>query len=170
MNLVTGRVHFEMAAQDLIGKRGESIVSARLLDFCGNPLPYFDPHNLGQKFPTFDYLVELVSAKGMKPYFFAQVRATKQGYTRGSMQLRVAVKAREIRTMVRCPIPTYVIGVDEPTETAYIVSIHGSMKGRLASIPTRYPLDCSNLKKLWGEVASYWESLDPRRRTSAFTF
>ena len=48
-----------MIARDLIGKRGEAIVSERLLDFCGNPLPYFDPHPLGEKCPTFDYLVEV---------------------------------------------------------------------------------------------------------------
>jgi hypothetical protein len=46
-----------MSARDLIGKRGEAIVTARLMDFCGNPEPYFDVHPLGEKCPTFDYLV-----------------------------------------------------------------------------------------------------------------
>ena len=50
-----------MATRDLIGKRGEAIVTARLMDFCGNPDPYFDVHPLGEKCPTFDYLVELES-------------------------------------------------------------------------------------------------------------
>ncbi|GEM_PF-641860 len=49
-----------MAARDLIGKRGEAMVTARLTDFCGNPYPYFDVHPLGEKCPTFDYLVELI--------------------------------------------------------------------------------------------------------------
>ena len=46
-----------MATRDLIGKRGEAIVTARLMDFCGNLNPYFDVHPLGEKCPTFDYLV-----------------------------------------------------------------------------------------------------------------
>jgi hypothetical protein len=30
-----------MTPSDLTGKRGEFIASGRLLDFCGNPRPYF---------------------------------------------------------------------------------------------------------------------------------
>jgi len=30
-----------MAVRDLIGKRGEAIVTARLMDFCGNPDPWY---------------------------------------------------------------------------------------------------------------------------------
>jgi len=48
-----------MNSSDLTGKRGEFIASERLPDFCGNPLPYFDPYLLGEKFPTYDLLVEL---------------------------------------------------------------------------------------------------------------
>ena len=66
-----------MAAHDLIGKRGESIVIARLMDPCGNPEPYFDPHPLGEKCPTYDFLVELVNAGDSVPYFFVQVKATR---------------------------------------------------------------------------------------------
>ena len=29
--------------------------------------------------------------------------------------------------MVRCPVPTYLVGVDEPGGVAYILSIHGRM-------------------------------------------
>src|SRR5262245_16650122 len=110
-----------MSARDLIGKRGESIASARLFDFCGNSLPYFDPHPLGEKCPTYDYFVELVNAGKSPPYFLAQVKATKQGLTKGMADLKVAVRAADVEKMIRCPIPTYLIGVDEPAEMAYIV-------------------------------------------------
>src|ERR1700689_1767557 len=109
-----------MVAKDLIGKRGETIACERLLDFCGNPSPYFDPHPLGEKCPTFDYLVELIGAGRSTPYFLAQVKATKQGHTKGTMDLKVRLKARDVQMMVRCPIPTYLIGIDEPAEKAYI--------------------------------------------------
>ena len=71
-----------MTVRDLIGKRGEAIVCAGLTDFCGRHLPYFDPHPLGEKCPTFDFLVELLGCRFLtRRSFFAQVKATKLGYT-----------------------------------------------------------------------------------------
>lgn len=158
-----------MAARDLIGKRGESIVVARLMDFCGNPEAYFDPHPLGEKCRTFDYLVELVNAGESVPYFFVQVKATRKGRTRNQRRLVVQVGAEDVRRMVRCPVPTYLVGVDEPAEKAYLLSVHGAMAGAIASVPTKYPLNCKNLKRLWDEVKDYWQTLDSSARSSVFT-
>src|SRR5437660_8267427 len=78
-----------MATRDLIGKRGESIAEKSLMNFCGNTDPYFDVHPLGEKCPTFDYLVELVNAGESVPYFLAQVKSTQQGFTKNSHRLLV---------------------------------------------------------------------------------
>jgi Domain of unknown function (DUF4365) len=157
-----------MAVRDLIGKRGESIVITRLMDFCGKRFPYFDPHALGEKCPTFDFLVELVNAGRTAPYFRVQTKATKQGSRSGGLQLKVSLTRRDAQRMMACPIPTYLIGVDEPAETAHIVSIHGNLKGSVSSIPTRYPLNCENLERLWNEVKTFWQALDPSARPSVF--
>ena len=159
-----------MAARDLIGKRGEAIVTARVMDFCGNPDPYFDVHPLGEKCPTFDYLVELVNAGDSVPYFLAQVKSTRKGFTRKDRRLLVQMDAADVRRMVRCPFPTYLIGVDEPNDRAYIVSVHGSMSGSIAFMPSRYPLTPRNLRKLWGEVAAHWKKLDAAAKVSAFVY
>lgn len=159
-----------MAPRDLLGKRGEAIVTVRLMDFCGNPEPYFDVHPLGEKCPTFDCLVELVNAGVSVPYFFAQVKSTQQGFTKKDRRLIVDVDEADVRRMVRCPIPTYLIGVDEPNGRAYIVSVHGRMSGRIRSMPSRYPLTPRNLRRLWEEVAAYWKNLDAAAKTSVFTF
>src|SRR5256885_579644 len=55
-------------------------------------------------------------------------------------------------------------------EVAYIVSIHGTMKGGIASIPTAYPLDSGNLRILQGEVRAYWKTLavSSQAKTSVF--
>lgn len=159
-----------MAARDLIGKRGESIVMTRLLDFCGNPVPYFDPHPLGEKCPTYDYLVELVNATESAPYFFVQVKATKKPLTAKRRRLAVQVSVEDVQRMVECPVPTYLVGVDEPAGEAYIVSVHGSLSGAIGSMPAKFPLNPANLKQLWDEVKQYWERLDPKVRSSAFTF
>jgi hypothetical protein len=148
-----------MSSRALAGKRGEFIASERLLDFCGNPHPYFDPHPLGEKFPTYDLLVELTGQHASRPYFLAQVRTTRSGGKLGMADLKVQLKAQDVRFMIRCPIPTYLIGIDERAEVAYIVSVHGNLKGGISSIATTFPLDRGNLKLLRDEVLAYWTTL-----------
>lgn len=159
------------AAGDYIGKRGEAIAQERLMDFCGNAYPYFDPHFLGEKCPTYDLLVELIGAGPSVPYFLAQVKATHRSPTPGSLMLGRRVAKKDVRKMIGCPIPTYVIGIDEPAAHAYIVSIRGTSTKGIVSIPTAYPLDSRNLKRLWEEVREYWQSLGltAKAKTSAFT-
>ena len=86
--------------------------------------------------------------------------------------LKVQVKAKDVRAMLICPIPTYLIGVDEKAEIAYIVSIHGKITGGISSIPTAYPLGRDNLRILRDEVRAYWRTLAvaSRTKTSAFLF
>jgi Domain of unknown function (DUF4365) len=159
-----------MHARDLSGKRGEFIASERLLDFCGRSIPYFDPYLLGEKFPTYDLLVELTGKHASKPYFLAQVKSTQSGGKKGMTDLKVQLRSQDVRFMIRCPIPTYLIGVDEKAEVAYIVSIHGALEGGIASIPTTFPLDAGNLKALYDEVLGYWRKLarSSREKTSVF--
>ena len=159
-----------MAIQDLIGKRGEAIVTVRLMDFCDNPDPYFDVHPLGEKCPTFDYLVELVNAGDTVPYFLAQVKSTRRGFTKNKRRLLVQVEEEDVQRMVRSPFPTYLIGVDEPSGRAYVVSIHGSIRGAITSMPSTYPLTPRNLRKLWEEVTAHWNKLDAATKWSAFLY
>lgn len=159
-----------MGAYDLRGKRGEHIAAEILLDFCGNPLPYFDPHALGEKFPTYDLLVELTGRHASKPYFLAQVKSTGSGGKKGTAALEVQLKSQDVLAMIHCPIPTYLIGVDERSATAYIVSIHGKPRRGFSSIPTKYPLDQGNLKILYDEVLAYWKTLAPNSRNKSSAF
>lgn len=155
--------------RDLIGERGEAIVKTRLMDFCGNPLPYFYPHFLGEKCPTFDYLVELVNTGSSPAYFLAQVKATRRGYTKKGLKLRARIKGTDVRRMALCPVPTYVLGVDETDEEVFIVSIFGNLTRAISSITTVYPLNCGTLKKLWDEVKDYWSRFDPSTKSSVFS-
>src|SRR5438046_2376896 len=125
-----------MGKRDFIGNRGQSIAHARLTEMCRpNGLPYFDAHFLGDKCPTFDFLVELVGSGQTPPYFFVQVRATREGYTAANpRRLRVKVAGRDVRKLVLFPAPTYVVGVDEPGELAYVIALYGTMKKGIASL------------------------------------
>jgi hypothetical protein len=73
--------------------------------------------------------------------------------------VKVQLRAKDVQKMLTCPIPTYLIGVDEKAENAYIVSIHGRIKGGITSIPRAYPLDRNNLRILRDEVRAYWRTL-----------
>src|SRR5262249_37913291 len=138
-------------------------------DFCGNRQPFFSPRPLGEKWPTYDLLVELTDVGAMTCFFLAQVKAPRNSRPKSADRLNVGVKQQDIERMVTCPLPTYVIGVDEPAEVAYIASIHGSIGRPVSSIPTKYPLNAANLKTLWTEVKKFWDSLDPGLKTSVFT-
>jgi len=72
--------------------------------------------------------------------------------------------------MVQCPLPTYVIGIHEPTEQAYVVSVHGRLRGPIRSIPCTYPLTPANLRTLWEEATFHWRRLDAAAKVSAFRF
>jgi len=99
--IITLRVHpvhvsLAMAVSDDIGSRGEALFFIMLTRFCDRRLPYFRPHFLGEKFATLDYLIELVDAGSVTPFFFVQVKTTTQGYTRsrlGRRRLKVQVPA-----------------------------------------------------------------------------
>ena len=160
-----------MGARDTIGRRGEFLACTRLSDFCGNVTAYFNPHALGEKCPLFDLLVELEGLGKRAAYFFAQVKATRKGSAKRTTRLRVEVSGDHVQKMVQSPFPTYLIGVDEPRETAFIVSMHGNLAGPISSMPRRHPLTPRTLKALWEEVADYWPRLSVTAvRTSRFNW
>jgi hypothetical protein len=150
-----------MPTKDDIGNRGEAIFRVRITDPYGpggNPL--FRPYPLGEKFPTLDFLVELVGLPaGRVGYFLAQVKATRQGFTKNPpIRLKVKIKQSDINRMLIYPGPTYAIAIDERKghEIAYIASVNGNAMGQLQGMPPTYPLNAANMLALWNEVESYW--------------
>lgn len=143
--------------RDLIGMRGEAIITLRLTD---GESPRFKPTFLGDKWSTIDFVVELDQPRStatVVPFFFMSVRSTRSGgYTRTHGRLRVQVKEHEIRRLAAYPAPTYIVGVDEARERAFIVSANGENLGGLSSMTTRYPIDQSTREMLWSEVTGYW--------------
>ncbi len=158
-----------MAAQDDLGSRGEYLFNYRIMSSCGRPLPYFRPRFLGEKARTLDFLVELVGTGDRTHFFFAQVKATRKGLTRKSKRLKVEMSGADVQRASLVPAPTYLVGIDEPGEAAYIVPILEGMTKTVSSIPTTYPLDCLNLARLYDEVEQFWSSRDMKRHTSVFS-
>ena len=157
-----------MGIKDFIGGRGEAIAFMQLSCVCRTDAarPYLWPHYLGEKCETFDFLVELVDAGEMTPFFFAQVKSSRRklNKTRKHPRLRVRVARKDVRRMAAYPAPTYVIGVHEGEERAFVVSVHGAMSDAIPSITTGHELTCETLKGLWDEVRDYWRGLDMKPR------
>src|SRR5437868_6411430 len=139
-----------MGITDFIGGRAEAIAFARLVRICRTTpkLPYFWPHYLGEKCETFDFLVELVDAGEMTPFFFVQVKTTRKPFTKTPTptRLRVEVSEKDVRRMVAYPAPTYVVAVHEDEERAFIISVHGAMSAAIASVTTAHELTCETLR------------------------
>jgi hypothetical protein len=147
-----------MAADD-IGNRGQWLFCLLMTQICGGRNePYFRPWFLGDKYPTFDYIVELVGREAY--FFFVQVKSTRQGYRQGGREkrLRVNVARADSQRMVASPIPAYVVGIDEPQEAGYVLSMNVPRQTGLGGLPARHVLDCGNLQRLWNEILEFWES------------
>ena len=70
--------------------------------------------------------------------------------------------------MVAYPAPTYVVGVHEDEERAFLISIHGNMCESISSMTTAHELTAETLERLWREVQAFWHVRDMARLTSAF--
>lgn len=158
-----------MNKRDHLGMRGEQIAMVRLTEVCKvDELPYFLTTFLGDKSPLFDVLVQLVGIPDKTPFFFAQVKSTRAGYLQNG-RLQVSVDKDDVVDMVAYPAPTYVIGIDERNEKAYVVAVHGNMNKTISSLSVAHPLNCDTLKKLWEEVKEYWQDKDMAQKESLFT-
>jgi hypothetical protein len=140
-----------------VGKRGEVLFRSLITRWCGGR-PWFDEVFLGEQFEARDFMVNLVEPSTVEACFFVQVKATALGYTGSGVRrrLRVQISRRDIETLKNAPGPAFVVGMDIHSDRkGYIVAVTKSSKG-FSSLPTRHPLNCRTLRRLWREVDEYW--------------
>lgn len=142
--------------RDALGQRGENIFFNLISKFHSDQGPIFRPQFLGDKWPTVDFLVELLGAGTTTPYFFVQVKATREGYTSRENRLKVQVTERKVRELASYSAPTYIVGIDEVRERGYFVSANGENLASLSSLSTSFPINKNNRKALWREVNNFW--------------
>jgi hypothetical protein len=145
--------------QDQIGDLGELLAAAALSRPVGGRFnrPLFRATALGGKYPTVDFLVDLLAADGAAiGFFLAQIKAT-YAETRTRKRLPVSVPARKFNDLVRVPVPTFLIGVDVRSETSYIVAAHRTRQRPVSSVPKTYNLSDDSVRiNLYKEVQSFW--------------
>lgn len=154
-----------MARED-IGERGQWLFSLLITDLCSRDDPFFRPRFLGDQYPTFDYIVEVVDRPSY--FFFIQVKGTRLGYTAEENRLRVRVTQDDIDRMVAYPAPTYVVGIDaNAIGVGFLLSVNES-RDNVASLSTRFKIDCAVLEQLRDEVIEFWSSRNMTLTNSRF--
>jgi hypothetical protein len=82
--------------QDALGQRGEALFTILMTAFEPGEQPLFRPQFLGDKWPYIDFFVELLGHDDIKPFFFVQVKTTRQGYTKRQHRLKIGVAEDKI--------------------------------------------------------------------------
>ncbi len=165
-SVLVGLLAGEQVAREDIGERGQWLFSLLITDLCGRDDPFFRPRFLGDKYPTFDYIIEVVDRPWY--FFFVQVKGTTMGYTAEENRLRVQVTQDDIDRMVAYPAPTYVVGIDvNAIGVGFLLSVN-EPRNNVASLTTRFRIDCGVLEQLRVEVIDFWSSRDMTLTGSRF--
>lgn len=156
--------------KDALGQRGEAIFTVLITKFDSDSGPIFKPQFLGDKWPNVDFIVELAGVTGsVIPYFFVQVKTTRQGRTQKDRRLKVSISKRQVAALAAYPAPTYIVGIDEVREEAFIVSANTQNLGALSSLSTQWPIDRQSREALWHEVHDFWNAYENHKLASKFT-
>ncbi len=151
-----------MTSSDRIGNHGEFVFQALISRKCRRRF-YFHPIHLGEKHRGVDMVVELLDASNIQAVFYIQVKSTTLGYTGtgNDERLRVEISSADIERLKTFPGPTYIAGIDIESGRGYLWGVVSGMDGAINGLPTRHPIDCHRIRRLWIEVDAYWNH-EPR--------
>ncbi|MFN7526763.1 MAG: DUF4365 domain-containing protein [Dolichospermum sp.] len=155
--------------RDALGQRGELIFSLLMTEFHSDAGPIFKPQFLGDKWQYVDFIVELIGAGSYIPYFFVQVKTTRQGYTKKDNRLNVKVEKKSVIGIASYLAPTYIVGIDELQEVGYLVSANGENLTSLSNLCTNFPINKQNREILWQEINNFWSQYSPKNLVSQFS-
>src|ERR1022692_4020649 len=137
-----------MDTSNRIGALGES-----LFNYIISRNYKFQPVQLGEKYPNVDFFVEILGHN--KPYYFlVQTKATEQGINRKG-KLRISIPKTKIRALAEYSCPTYLVGIDIPSEQAFIYPVNRTPRKALSSFPTSNPLTFATLNNLYEDVITF---------------
>jgi hypothetical protein len=154
---------FKSPAQytDSTGSAGESLAIVRLSRPVGGNYkrPLFLPTPLGGKYPTVDFIVDLLGpdSKPQGTFFFAQVKATAVAVDTAA-RLNINIDLAKFNALAAMPLPTYLIGVDTLAERTFIVSAGKREKTGLSSMTKKHDLKEDDVRvQLYKEVLENWK-------------
>jgi hypothetical protein len=154
--------------RNALGDRGEAIFYVAATKFHGDR-PLFRPILLGGKWPIADAAVELVDQPGM--FFLVQVKSSARGFSTDGSRLRIAADRTDLQMLADAPLPTYLIGVDEPGENVFLAAVHGRIRKGRTSISTKHSLQSSDVRqRLFEKVKTFWQAIKLRHAWSKSQF
>ncbi|AFY33571.1 DUF4365 domain-containing protein [Calothrix sp. PCC 7507] len=154
--------------RDALGQRGEAIFTVLMTEFHSQAGPIFKPQFLGDKWQYVDFIVELVGNGQSVPFFFVQVKTTREGYTKQLKRLKVKVRKEHVMGLASYPAPTYIVGIDETQKRGYVVSANGENLSSLSSLSTNFLINHQNREILWHEVNNFWNQYKHKNLLSQF--
>ena len=152
------------------GNLGEDIARVRLCALDDDLVPRFQAAFLGEKWEATDLLVVGRPAGGLRPYCFAQVKATAAPLveTARGGRLPVAATRADVAKLRQTPGPTYLVGVHLPSERAFVRAVHAGTPDRgIGRIPVAHELTAANLDRLHAEVLNFWSAAPAPKPTGS---
>jgi hypothetical protein len=150
-----------------IGSRGEQLASLALTHYELFDQPLFDTVFLGDRWKNVDLYAELTLPDGDRAFFLAQIKSTRKPVPKIG-GLRINISRGKWNALVRYRCPVYLIGVHEPTKVVFITAANRRRAKGFSRLPARNQLLPANLKLLYDEVVSFWQSCPARRPASKF--
>jgi hypothetical protein len=144
-----------------IGELGEAIFNVKISkDYI------FRPKQLGDKWPTSDFFVEL-NGLNNRFFFIVQVKSTAQGFDNNG-NLKIILKKNKLRELNSYYCPTYLAGVDINSETVFIMPINKNKRKDISKLPSKYKLDSTMRQKLFEDVKNFWENTNIKVYKNSF--
>lgn len=153
---------------DIIGDRGEIIFELAITHYQTFGYPLFKTVFLGEKWPAIDYYVQLSQLENITPFFFAQIKSTRSDIDEVAQILNINTSQEQCENLFKMSAPTYVVGVHEPTQRAFILSVHTKLSQGIYKIPLKYELTPTNLQILHKEICDFWRNTPYKPSTSYF--
>jgi hypothetical protein len=153
---------------NVIGDRGEIIFELAITHYQTFGYPLFKPAFLGEKWPVIDYYVQLSQVEDITPFFFVQIKSTYNDINDETQTLGINLSKEQCENLFRMAAPTYVVGIHEPMQRAFIISVHTKPTQGIYQIPLKYELTPNNLQVLHQEVCDFWRNTLYKPLTSSF--
>lgn len=152
--------------KNAIGDRGELLAASRLTEGY-----IFECYLLGGKTPIFDLMLKISDKK--HPFFaLVQVKTRCEKVAKGGL-FNIKIESDKIVNLQRLGMPTYLIGVEEATETLYLVPVYSKTKKcqdyikgiptKIALSPTDHKKNIENLIKLKNDIIAYSTPISKRK-------
>jgi hypothetical protein len=149
----------------------EVVAEAALCRPVGHPYnrPVFRPVFLGDKYPTADFLVDVLDAHADPVgFFFAQVKGTANAPPTAP-RLTIDVTLDRFNRLASLTAPSYLIAVDVRAELVSLAAACRTRRTPVSSVTKAFSLADDAVRiGLYREVCSFWAAHRALRRTSRF--